>query len=78
MKERLSNHSSFGLACPECGHQLIAPEWSELWNERQIHHVWHCWKCDYCFESHVVFPANANSMEHILTQDYVFPSLLVA
>jgi hypothetical protein len=43
--------SRFGIDCAHCGNELIAPEWSEYRNERQIHHVWRCWKCDTCFET---------------------------
>ena len=47
----LSNRrSKFGMTCVQCSNELIAPEWSEYRNERQIHHVWRCWKCDYRFE----------------------------
>ena len=41
----LSNpRSKFGMTCVQCSNELIAPEWSEYRNERQIHHVWHCTK----------------------------------
>ena len=33
-----------------CNTALIAPEWTEERNERQIH-VWRCWRCDFYFET---------------------------
>ena len=48
---RYNRRSNFGVACGQCGHELIAPEWSEYHNERHVHHVWRCWKCDCCFET---------------------------
>jgi hypothetical protein len=66
--------SSFGIHCVQCNNELIAPDWSEYRNERQIHHVWHCWKCDCTFETIV----KTKSMEDINTREDIFPSLLVA
>ncbi len=43
--------SSFGMRCAHCNNALIAPEWTEERNERQIH-VWRCWRCDFYFETH--------------------------
>jgi hypothetical protein len=60
--------SSFGMRCVQCGDELLASEWSEYRNERQVHHVWSCWKCDCCFET----------FANIKTRDDIFPSLLVA
>jgi hypothetical protein len=75
----LSNRlSKFGMTCVQCRSDLIAPEWSEYRNERQISHLWRCWKCDFCFESLVSFPAITKSMKDIKTRDYIYPSLLVA
>jgi hypothetical protein len=48
---RYNRRSNFGVTCGQCGHELIAPEWSEYHNERHVHHVWRCWKCDCCFET---------------------------
>jgi len=42
--------SSFGMRCALCSNALIAPEWIEERNERQIY-VWRCWKCDFYFET---------------------------
>jgi hypothetical protein len=43
--------SSFGVKCVQCSNELIAPERSEYWNERHVSHLWHCPKCDCCFET---------------------------
>ena len=40
---RSHRRSSFGTDCVQCGSELIAPEWTEYRNERQVHHVWRCW-----------------------------------
>ena len=43
----------FGTNCARCDNELIAPEWTECRNERQVHHVWH-----FCFETIVdIFPS---------------------
>jgi RNase P subunit RPR2 len=39
------------MNCAHCDNELIAPEWTEYRSERQVHHVWRCWKCDFCFET---------------------------
>jgi hypothetical protein len=69
-----NRQSSFGMRCVQCGDELLAPEWSEYRNERQVHHVWRCWKCDCYFETF----ANIKSTEDIRTTGDMFPSLLVA
>ena len=75
----LSNRrSKFGMTCVQCSNELIAPEWSECRNERQVRHLCHCWECDFRFESLVSFPAITKSMRDIKTGDDIFPSLLVA
>ena len=70
--------SSFGLKCIRCRDELIAPEWSECRNERQVHHFWRCWKCDCRFESLVSFPADGKSIKDVMTRGDVFPLPLVA
>jgi len=65
--------SSFGMKCAQCDYELIAPEWSEHRSKQQIHHLWRCWKCDYCFETIV----NTKSMEDV-ARDEIFSSRLVA
>jgi hypothetical protein len=75
----LSNRrSKFGMTCVQCSNELIAPEWSEYRNERQVRHLWHCWECDFRFESLVSFPAVTRLMKDIKTGGDIFPSLLVA
>jgi hypothetical protein len=46
-----NRRSSFGMMCVRCSNELIAPEWSEYWNERRIRHHWRCSKCDCRFET---------------------------
>ena len=71
----VSRRSSFGMDCVQCGTELIAPEWTEFRNERQvIHHVWHCSRCDCSFETIV----KIKSMEDSRTSEDSLPSLLVA
>jgi len=43
--------------CPQCSAWLLAPEWSEHFNERCVRHTWACDACGYGFETTVVFPA---------------------
>ena len=43
--------------CPQCRAWLLAPEWSEHFNERCVRHIWSCEACGYEFETAVVFPA---------------------
>jgi hypothetical protein len=72
----LSNRrSKFGMTCVQCDNELIAPEWSQYQNERQIRHLWHCLECDLCFESVVSFPALNKPMRDIKTGNVIFPSL---
>ena len=77
-KTRIKHRSSFGMECVKCERELIAPEWTEYRNERQVHHVWHCCDCDRQFETIVSLPADNKSMKDIRTRADVFPSLLVA
>ena len=70
--------SSFGIKCIQCSDEVIAPEWSECRNERQVHHFWRCCKCDFCFESLVSFPADDKSIKDVMTRGDVFPLPLVA
>jgi hypothetical protein len=77
-RARSSRGSSFGMDCVQCGKELIAPQWTEYRNERQVHHVWHCWNCDCQFEAIVSLPADDKSMKDIMTRADIFPSLLVA
>ena len=45
-----ARRSSFGMRCAHCNNALIAPEWIEERNARQVH-VWRCWRCDFYFET---------------------------
>ena len=65
--------SSFGMRCAHCNNALVAPEWIEERNERQIH-VWRCWKCDFYFETIV----QATVREESATRDDALPPRLVA
>ena len=58
------------MNCANCDNELIAPEWSEYRYERQIRHVWRCWKCDSCFETIV----ETQVTEDAMTSDEIFPS----
>jgi len=40
MTTMAARRSSFGMRCAHCNDDLIAPEWTEQRNSRQIHHVW--------------------------------------
>jgi len=57
-----SIRTSFVLrdALAHCDNALIAPEWTEERNERQIH-VWRCWKCDFYFETVVYTKVTGDS-----------------
>jgi len=75
----LSNRrSKFGMTCVQCSNELIAPEWSEYRNERQVRHLWHCWECDFRFASLVSFPVATKSMRDINTGSVIYPSLFPA
>jgi uncharacterized protein with PIN domain len=43
--------------CPQCSAWLLAPDWSEHYNERCVRHTWSCHVCGYGFETSVIFPA---------------------
>ena len=68
-----ARRSSFGMRCALCSNALIAPEWIEERNERQIH-IWRCWKCDFYFETIVQIAV----MENSTTADDTLPPRLVA
>ncbi len=65
--------SSVGMRCSHCNNALIAREWTEDWNERQIH-VWRCWKCDFYFETVVYTKVTGDAT----TTDDASPSRLIA
>jgi hypothetical protein len=60
-----ARRSSFGADCAHCGKELIAPERSEYRDERHVHHIWRCPKCDHSFE--VIWPADIKSVTDIST-----------
>jgi rubredoxin len=41
--------------CPQCGEWLLAPDWSEYFNDRCVRHTWSCQSCGYEFETAVFF-----------------------
>ena len=70
----LSNRrSKFGMTCVQCDNELIAPEWSQYQNERQIRHLWHCSVCDLCFESVVSFSCRQQAHEKYQDGERYFP-----
>ena len=66
-------NSNYEMRCVQCGDELPVPEWSEYRNDRELRLLWHCWKCDFRFET----IASVDSIDDIKTRDDVFPSLLV-
>jgi hypothetical protein len=63
-----------GMRYIRCGEELPLPEWPEYRNDREVDHLWHCWKCDYRFQT----IASIAPINDVKTRDDVFPSLLVA
>jgi hypothetical protein len=37
-----NNYFFYGIACAECNHRLIAPNWWEYVSEHPIRHSWSC------------------------------------
>lgn len=52
-RTRLATYSK--NSCPQCGEWLVAPDWSEYFNERSVRHTWSCQSCRYEFETTVFF-----------------------
>jgi hypothetical protein len=50
---RLATHSKNN--CAQCGEWLLAPDWSEYFNDRCVRHTWACDACGYQFETAVFF-----------------------
>jgi DNA-directed RNA polymerase subunit RPC12/RpoP len=46
-----NNYSPYGIACAQCNHRLIAPNWSEYVSERHVRHSWSCESCGHQFET---------------------------
>jgi ribosomal protein L37AE/L43A len=45
------------MTCKKCGDTLIAPEWSEYFNEeRLVLNFWSCTNCNDQFETEAVVP----------------------
>jgi hypothetical protein len=66
--------SRVGMTCAHCNNELTVPEWTEHRNERQIHYLWRCWRCDFCFETIV----STKLTEDNRASDDILPSRLVA
>jgi C4-type Zn-finger protein len=43
--------------CPQCGSEMIAPEWSEHLSDHCTRNVWACEACGYRYEDTVYLPA---------------------
>ena len=74
MTTMAARRSSFGMRSAHCNDDLIAPEFTEQRNDRQIHHVWYCSKCDFYFET-IVY---TKVMDGSQTRDDSLPWRLVA
>jgi hypothetical protein len=44
------------VPCAQCGDRISAPEWSEVFDECRIRHLWSCVSCGYEFETTVFYP----------------------
>jgi hypothetical protein len=73
-----TRRSGYGMTCAQCGDLLIAPEWSEYLSEGQVVSLRSCTKCGLRFETEACMPADAESVNDIMTMEEIFPSLLVA
>ena len=45
------------VPCAQCGDTIAAPEWSEVYDECRVRHLWACDACGYEFETTVFYPA---------------------
>jgi len=54
-----ANEPHLFVPCAQCGHSLLAPDWSEHVSERCVRHVWSCDACGYEFETSVYLSARA-------------------
>ena len=71
--------SAHQMTCDKCGNSLIAPEWSEYFNEAQlVLNLWSCEKCGNRFETEAFVPEDAESRMDSKVLEEFFPSLLVA
>ena len=63
----------FGIHCVR--YEIIAPNNTELLDDKVIRHLWHCPRCKARFESFPRFPSNAKSTRELKTHVDVFPPL---
>ena len=65
----------FGIHCVRCDHEIIAPNKTELLDDKLIRHLWHCPNCKARFESFPRFSTNARLVKVVMTMVDVFPPL---
>ena len=65
----------FGMRCVRWDHEIIAPHTTELLDNKDIRHLWHCPRCKARFESFPRFPANAKSVKDVMFSVDVSPPL---
>ena len=65
----------FGMLCVRCSHEIIAPQETELLDDKVIRHLWHCPSCKATFESFPRFPKNAKSVKEVMMSVDIFPPL---
>ena len=74
--EPFTARSVYGMTCAQCGDLLIAPDVSELRQERNVRHVWSCPNCDYQFETSANLPSDTDAQTHDNNMKDVFLSLV--
>ena len=74
--EPFTARSVYGMTCAQCGYFLIAPNASELRQERNVRHVWSCQNCDYQFETSANLPSDPDAKTRDNSMKNVFLSLL--
>ena len=65
----------FGMLCVRCHHEIIAPQETELADDKVIRHLWQCPNCKARFESFPRFPKNARLVKEVMMKVDVFPPL---
>jgi hypothetical protein len=53
MERKLTVRRLFGSECPQCGAEVIAPEWAEHVSTHRVRNTWSCDICDCQFEEAV-------------------------
>jgi ribosomal protein L37AE/L43A len=53
---RATHLSRPAVPCAQCGDRISAPEWSEVFDESRVRHLWSCVSCGYEFETTVFYP----------------------